>query len=302
MDIPVVDDSMNHERQRLERIDALAAVGRDGVDELVGLLTERSVTVRRAVVSALASIGAAGVSALIGLMSHDDDDVAVAAVEALGRIGGRAAVDSLVEMVKSGNFSRVLPAIDVLGRSGDPRAVAPLAELLDGGSVALEAARALGRTGDRRAVPPLVSRLVSSSDATVRVGAVAIAELLTLHGERTGDTAPPEAALRASAGAPEIRRLVHCLDGADPGEQIAICRILGIVAGEAAIAALARMLSAPAPVAPVAAESLRRAAAEQILQHRRAGDAVGFDPVRHVLAHRPHLRQFCLVTDLPEGE
>ena len=69
--------------------------------------------------------------ALVALSRHADDNVAVAAIEALGRIGGRAAVESLVDAVDSGNFFRTFPAIDVLGRSGDPRAVAPLTALLD---------------------------------------------------------------------------------------------------------------------------------------------------------------------------
>src|SRR5690606_13341610 len=65
----------------------------------------------------------AEVPTLVRLLGHADDNVAVAAIEALGRIGGRAAIDSLIGAASSGNFFRVFPAIDVLGRSGDPRAV-----------------------------------------------------------------------------------------------------------------------------------------------------------------------------------
>ncbi|HWN66521.1 MAG TPA: HEAT repeat domain-containing protein, partial [Haliangium sp.] len=48
----------------------------------------------------------AGVPILVPLLDHADDNVAVAAIEALGRVGGRAAVDSLIHAVATGNFFR----------------------------------------------------------------------------------------------------------------------------------------------------------------------------------------------------
>src|SRR6185369_13889134 len=126
------------------------------------------------------------------LARHPDDTVAVSALEALGRVGGRAAVDCLVEATESGSFFRTYPAIDVLGRSEDPRAVAPLARLLDRPQYALEAARALGRTGARTAVAPLVSLFTRSGATGTRLAAVALDDLLARHALRYGSADPIE--------------------------------------------------------------------------------------------------------------
>ena len=107
---------------------------------------------------------------LVLLMASKDDNVAVTAIEALGRIGGRAAVDALLECLHSNNFFRIFPAIELLGRSADPRAVGPLSDLLLRPQYVREAARALGRTGELSAVIPLARLLDDSRDSTVRLG------------------------------------------------------------------------------------------------------------------------------------
>src|SRR6185295_18652703 len=167
------------------------------------------------------------VPVLTALVTHADDNVAVAAIEALGRIGGPSAVEALISAVQSGNFFRVFPAIDVLGRSGDPRVIAPLAGLLRNPMYLLEAARALGKTAQAAAVAPLASLLSHPSEATLRVAATALAELLARHRERYGGDEAPADLLRATSagrggaarawpverqrgGAPGARRRARC--------------------------------------------------------------------------------------------
>jgi len=195
---------------------------------------------------------------LAELAQHPDDNVAVGAIEALGRVGGRAVVDVLVAAVESRRFFRTFAAIDVLGKSGDPRAILPLAALLDNVNYSLEAARALGRSCDRAAAPPLARLLTSPGDAPVRVAALALAELRQRYEERFGTSAPVDDALKRSTPAGAVRRLIHCINGADDAERSAILILLGCLESEAAVPVLLRALDASAPVAKVAAEVLAR--------------------------------------------
>ena len=173
-------------------VDALSTLAADGAEaELAKLAaTSREATVLADVAQILGRRRVpTAIPTLVTLTRHADDNVAVAAVEALGRIGGRAAVDSLVGAVSSGNFFRTFPAIDVLGRSGDPRAVAPLTALLEQPQYAHEAARALGRTGDIGAVPPLMRLLVRAGDAIPKL----VARARALPDGDLGATAPGQA-------------------------------------------------------------------------------------------------------------
>jgi len=197
---------------------------------------------------------------LITLVSHADDNVAVAAIEALGRIGGPSAVEALISAVQSGNFFRVFPAIDVLGRSGDPRVIAPLAGLLRNPMYLLEAARALGKTAQAAAVAPLASLLSHPSEATLRVAATALAELLARHRERYGGDEAPADLLRAtSAGPGAVARLVRGLSSASVEERQALAVVLGVIGSDAAAAGLRGLLdSGDAAVAQAAAAGLER--------------------------------------------
>ena len=219
------------------------------------------------------------VPTLVGLLRHADDNVAVAAIEALGRIGGRAAVESLVALVGSGNFFRTFPAIDVLGRSGDPRAVAPLTALLGDPHYALEAARALGRTGERSAVAPLAQLLMRTSDASIRIAALALAELIERYRERFGVSAPVDDALRrATEAAVATRRLAQSLSGADLAEQAAIARVLGALRDEAAVSTLLTLVDRPEPVASAASAALERLGGSEEAELVR--DLIGGDSAR----------------------
>lgn len=241
-------------------IDALAAVSGDADPALAAMVGEAELPVladiahilgRRRTLFALPTV--------VMLSRHPDDNVAVAAIEALGRIGGRAAVDSLVNAVESGNFFRTFPAIDVLGRSGDPRAVAPLRALLDLPQYAAEAARALGRTGDVAATSPLMRLLSRSPSALVRLSALALAELHERHRERFGNSDAIEAGIRG--GLPEpgvVRQLLRAIGEGEPAERAAICFLLGVLGDPSAAPALTALLEAPPLVADAAATALRR--------------------------------------------
>ncbi|MBC8132177.1 MAG: HEAT repeat domain-containing protein [Deltaproteobacteria bacterium] len=253
-------------------VDALSAVGGDADGELEQLVANEGPAVVADVAQILGRRRASGsvpLTLLARLARHSDDNVAVAAIEALGRIGGRAAVDTLVDCVRSENFFRVFPAIDVLGRSGDPRAVAPLTKLLEQPQYASEAARALGHTGDRAAIPSLARLLARSTGALVRLGALALTDLRHRHLERYGSVdvvdideaigaqllQPPQ---REAGESATVRNLLRVLPEGDVQEQASICFLLGLLGDPSAGPALGLLLGAVPPVGPASAEALRR--------------------------------------------
>jgi HEAT repeat protein len=214
---------------------------------------------------------------LIALTEHAHDNVAVAAIEALGRVGGRAAIEPLVRAAGSGNFFRVFPAVDVLGRSGDPRAVPALAALLEHRLYALEVARALGRSGNRSAVPPLAGLLSRASNAEVRVGALALADLMERFRRTYGTAAPVEDALRKAVQTRQaVRALGAALAGADPSEKAAIALTAGMLQDEAAVSLLSTLLrDSDENVVTAAAEGLRNAGSrfEEVLVKQLRGES-----------------------------
>ncbi|HTA18790.1 MAG TPA: HEAT repeat domain-containing protein [Polyangia bacterium] len=275
-------EALAHRRDTEGRIaatvDALSAFTGDADAALAAMAT----TAPGAVLADIAQIlgrrrTTSALSTVIALSRHADDNVAAAAIEALGRIGGRAAVDSLVEAIKSGTFFRTFPAIEVLGRSGDPRAVAPLTALLEQPQYATEAARALGRTGDLAAVGPLMRLVVKSPSAVVRLCAVALADLHQRYQERAGNGDAVAAELAAGSRETRlVRQLLLALTEGDPSEQAAICFLLGVTRDPSAAPALTALLDAPTPVAEAATWALRALGPqveEQILQGIRVGDS-----------------------------
>jgi len=261
-------------------VDALSTLAADGAEaELAKLAaTSREATVLADVAQILGRRRVpTAIPTLVTLTRHADDNVAVAAVEALGRIGGRAAVDSLVGAVSSGNFFRTFPAIDVLGRSGDPRAVAPLTALLEQPQYAHEAARALGRTGDIGAVPPLMRLLARAGAATVRVAATALRDLQQRYAERFGSGDAVASAVRAAGDAGMARQLSRALAEGDVAEQAAVCFLLGESGDPAAAVTLAQLVDGAPDVADAATAALRRlgpVAEERILAGIQTGDVV----------------------------
>lgn len=231
-----------------------------------------------------------GIPTLVALTKHEDDNVAVAAIEALGRIGTRAAVDALIACVSTGNFFRTFPAIDVLGRSGDPRAIPALVPLLGNRQYQLETIRALGRTGEAAAIAPLLDLLLSGPESVARVVASSVADLIQRHGDRYGSTRNAEAVIQSSDRRDvAVRRLTSAVAGADAVEQRAVCQLLGLFGGEAAVTALATFLERAEHAAPVAADALRRLGREseaQLLQALESGDAARRKALLPVMSRR----------------
>ncbi len=218
------------------------------------------------------------VAALTRLLSHEDDNVALGAVEALGRIGGRAALDSLLVLAESGNFFRTFPTIDVLGRSRDSRVLPTLLRLVADPLYGAEAARALGRVGDPSAVPTLLEHLSRGGESLVRAIAAALLAIHVHSEQRFGTGLAVERLLIASPRLGELRaQLTASLKRADASEQLAVSQVLAWVGEESSVPALLPLLAAAPAVAQVAAASLKKLGAlaePQLLEALRvAGSA-----------------------------
>ena len=119
--------------------------------------------VRRA--AALALRTPDGVDALVGLLSDPVRDVRLAAVESLGAARAVRAVAPLIRLLKEEREASVLEkAIDALGSIGAPEAAEPILDLLRNAStdgLRFSTINALGKIGDARAAPlvrPFLSR------------------------------------------------------------------------------------------------------------------------------------------------
>lgn len=273
--IPALAQSLQADRASETRIaatvDTLVASAGDVEELLIPLLPSADVPVVADIAQILGRRrNPRSIPVLTDLLAHTDDNVAVIAIEALGRVGGRAAVEALVQAVERDYFFRTYPAIDVLGRSGDPRAVAPLSRLVRRSEYVLEAARALGRTADKAAVSPLSELLVSPADNKVRVAALALVDLIESQIARYGSAAQALEALRQSAGEAAARRVSQTLAGADAQERVALCVLLGALQNEAAADALVPMLDAAPAVASAAAAALKQLGRGADDQMRRA--------------------------------
>lgn len=211
---------------------------------------------------------------LVRLLDHADDNVAVAAIEALGEIGGGAAIDALIDVVRKKQFFRTFPALQVLAACGDPRAITPLLELLDDELFRIDAMRALGRTGSASAIAPLTSRLAVAADhEEVRLLATALSQLVA-RAEWSGAGGVVRAALRAAI-APARQRFAAALPGADPAERIALASVLGEIGDGETLTVLLELLPDPA-AGGVAAQALQQLAT-------RHGDAL-LDALEHASA------------------
>ena len=154
------------ERARVERVDALGALGDERVPQLIEMLSDPSWTVRRSVVATLASLGEAAAHALAqSLISarHDETRLA-AAVDAL--VASTADVESIVApLAENANGAVAADAAQILGRRRNPRSTRILVRLAShrDDNVAVAALEALGRIGGRAAVEPLVGAVTSGN-------------------------------------------------------------------------------------------------------------------------------------------
>ena len=129
----------------------------------------------------------------------------------------------------SGNFFRVFPAIDVLGRSRrSARRAGRWPPCSSIGSTRWRRRAPSGRSGERSAVAPLAGLLRRGQQRDVRVGALALADLLERFRRTYGTAAPVEDALRkAVQTAPGGARPERGPGRRRPGEKAAIALTAG---------------------------------------------------------------------------
>jgi HEAT repeat protein len=182
------------DRARVDRVEALARAGVDGVKPLLELLVEPSWAVRRAVIAALADAGDPAVDGLCNVLLHHRDhegrlaatvDALVAShgevearllelasgdaappvvcdlVQVLGRRHARAAVPVLAKLASHTDDNVAVASIEALGRIGGVDTVDALIAAASARHFfrTFPAIDALGRTGDARAVHPLTALL-----------------------------------------------------------------------------------------------------------------------------------------------
>ncbi len=113
------------------------------------------------------------------LLESENDERRTRAAIGLGRLGDRAAVPALIDVVESNDVDREhrIEAIRLLGLLRDPRAVEPLVDLLDDVRLRTRASMALGRIGDRSAFEPLVGQLQSEHGSARESGARGLGQL-----------------------------------------------------------------------------------------------------------------------------
>lgn len=154
------------ERERMERVDRLAASGPASVPSLVKMLDDPSWAVRRSVVAALGAHGSDAVEPLCSVLRNNRDNEArlAAAVDAL--VASSGAPEPAVERLAASEEPPVVAdAAQILGRRRSGRSV-PLLSALIGhpdDNVAVNAIEALGRIGGGSAVDALVSAIFSGS-------------------------------------------------------------------------------------------------------------------------------------------
>ncbi|MDI1429114.1 HEAT repeat domain-containing protein [Polyangium sorediatum] len=182
------------EKQRIEAIHELEAVGAPGVPALVEMLADPSWTVRRRVVASLAAMGDVAVEpiclalrerrdneariaaavdvlsastgsadpAVLGLADADSPAVLADAAQILGRRKSTAALRRLSELTSHPDDNVAVAAIEALGRIGGRRVVESLVRVVTGGNFfrTFPAIDVLGRSGDPRAVEPLADLLL----------------------------------------------------------------------------------------------------------------------------------------------
>jgi HEAT repeat protein len=149
------------ERARVDRVDALVALGPASVDELVESLEERSWTVRRATVAGLAALGDDAVASLCASLAsaRSSEHTIAAAADALSTSVGASADAAVATLARHANAAVIEDATRILGRRRAAGAVPLLCELLEHASdtVAVAAIEALGAIGGSAGVEALIA-------------------------------------------------------------------------------------------------------------------------------------------------
>jgi len=115
---------------RWKSAEALAKIGKDSVEPLIGLLCHPDEDVRWKAAIALGEIGdIRAIEPLIGRLCDQDRYVKGRVAVALGMIG-QPAVTPLIRALREGDGSIRWGAVIALGRIRDPRAIAPLVQAI----------------------------------------------------------------------------------------------------------------------------------------------------------------------------
>jgi HEAT repeat protein len=141
-------------------VDLAVALGKQGVPQLLELLTEPSWVIRRSVVAGLAALGESAIDGLVDVLRNRRDDEArlAAAVDALAASNGPA-TDAALALAESDEPAVVCDAVQVLGRRRAASALRVLERLAAGAddNVAVAAIEALGRIGGSGALDSLAA-------------------------------------------------------------------------------------------------------------------------------------------------
>ncbi len=224
------------------------------------------------------------VQALRRLLDKGDELDRCCACRSLGVLGGRDAVQELVEHLRDDDIDVCIDAAESLGRLGDPAAVTPLIESLHNdpdGEIRVSVVEALGRLGGEQAIAALLSLLTSvpedtdwdDDDAWDSNWDVQRKAVQALGYLRAAEAVAPLTALLDEEDAPvdETDILLALARIGDAGEEVVIQRLqngttrerrraahaLGQPCTPTGARALGRALQDPAPeVRAVAAEAL----------------------------------------------
>jgi len=180
--------------------------------------------VRRRMAEELGESGLASAAGILVKLLKEDAEVRSVAAKALAKIGGKQAIESLVETLRHPEADVRRFAAITLGKIGDGAATQPLVEAMlnDGEEEVREyAASALGKIGDERAVEPLL-RALKDKDEDVRWQAT-----LAL----------------VKIGEPAVEPSIEALKDKDLNVRRGVAYVLGKLCDERAVEPLIGMLS-----------------------------------------------------------
>jgi HEAT repeat protein len=188
------------EHERIVRVQSLGSgKNSESISELLGMLSDPSWVVRRAVVVAISALGESSVEKLCSfLKSHRQSEAAIAAtvdalvlastpgeasilqladdpnpavvadvVQILGRRRSQSGIPALIALTKHKDDNVAVGAIEALGRIGGRAAVEALIETVGTGNFfrTFPAIDVLGRSSDPRVVEPLVKLRIGFRDS-----------------------------------------------------------------------------------------------------------------------------------------
>lgn len=145
----------------------------DAIAPLIPLLQDKVKAVREEAATVLAAIGDAAIPSLVNALRHGDWLVRLHAVESLGKTRSPQAVKPLLAVLFNDQDSAVREdAVRALGEIGDSQAVEYLFTAMREPGLRTVVVEALGKIGDNRAVPVLIKLLTGTAlpEVTKTVG------------------------------------------------------------------------------------------------------------------------------------